>query len=260
MKDINFLRNSNVDVDKSLELLGDIDTYNDILKEFLNGSKEKLELLKKYKDINDLANYAIYAHSLKSDARYLGFSYLAELSYNHEIESKKGNFEYINNHYDELIKEASSVISLVRAYFEDESDNAQSLINNSSNDNKKAILVVDDSSIIRNLIEKMVSSEYTVISAIDGQEAIAEISKNKDVLVGMLLDLNMPNMNGFTVLEYLKGNNLLKEIPVVIITGDDSKETVYKAFDYQIVDVLAKPFNERDVKRVISAMIMYKQE
>ena len=60
------------------------------------------------------------------------------------------------------------------------------------------------------------------------------------------------------VLEHLKANNLFAKIPVSIITGDDSRETVLKAFDYPIVDVLAKPFNESDVKRVITAMINFK--
>ena len=71
----------------------------------------------------------------------------------------------------------------------------------------------------------------------------------------MLLDLNMPNINGFEVLDYLHENNLFAKLPVSIITGDDSKETVERAFGYPIIDVLQKPFNERDVKRVIEKMV-----
>ena len=74
----------------------------------------------------------------------------------------------------------------------------------------------------------------------------------------MLLDLNMPNVNGFEVLEYFKTNGLFTKIPVSIITGDDSRETVTRAFTYPIADVLAKPFNERDVKRVVEKTLEYK--
>ena len=69
----------------------------------------------------------------------------------------------------------------------------------------------------------------------------------------------MPNVDGFAVLEYMKENNLFTKIPVSIISGDSSKETIDRAFTYQIVDMLGKPFNESDVKRVVEKTILYKQ-
>ena len=74
----------------------------------------------------------------------------------------------------------------------------------------------------------------------------------------MLLDLNMPNVNGFEVLEYFRTNSLFTKIPVSIITGEDSRENIERAFTYPIADVLSKPFNERDVKRVVEKTIQYK--
>lgn len=68
----------------------------------------------------------------------------------------------------------------------------------------------------------------------------------------------MPNVDGFEVLEYFKNNNLFTKIPVAIVTGDDSKETVNKAFAYPIVDVLNKPFNERDIKRIVTNIVNFK--
>ena len=112
--------------------------------------------------------------------------------------------------------------------------------------------------IIRRIAEKMIRSNYTLLQAQDGQEAIKLVDENKDILRGALLDLNMPNVDGFAVLQHFKDNNLFATVPVAIITGDDSKETIMKAFDYPIVDVLAKPFNENDVKRVLSTMNMNK--
>lgn len=61
----------------------------------------------------------------------------------------------------------------------------------------------------------------------------------------------MPDLNGFEVLEYLKNNNLIKKIPVVIITGDDTEETINKAFSYPILDILNKPFNEKNIERIL---------
>lgn len=255
MKDVNLLVSNGVDINSSLELFGDMETYNETLEDFLNSVDEKLNDIKRYKELSDMPNYAILVHSLKSDARYLGFTKLAELSLNHEMESKKNNVNYIYEHYDELMNEASRIINLVKAYMGKEVVIEQPKRVNISD---KAILVVDDSNIIRNLISKIFDDEYGVLTADDGKQALDIIATSPDNLIGMLLDLNMPNVNGFEVLEYFKNNNLFNKIPVSIITGDDSKDTVQKAFNYPIVDVLAKPFNERDVKRVVSAMINFK--
>ena len=74
MKDVNLLINNGVDVNASLELFGDIDTYNETLEDFLNTVDEKIGNMTKYKEESDMKNYAILVHSLKSDARYLGFT------------------------------------------------------------------------------------------------------------------------------------------------------------------------------------------
>ena len=69
----------------------------------------------------------------------------------------------------------------------------------------------------------------------------------------------MPNVNGFTVLDYFKSNNLFDKIPVSIITGINDKETIEKAFMYPIVDMLQKPFNESSVKNVVEKTIARKK-
>lgn len=255
MKDVNLLINNGVDVNASLELFGDIDTYNETLEDFLNTVDEKIGNMTKYKEESDMKNYAILVHSLKSDARYLEFTKLAELSYNHEMQSKANNDIYVYDNYDELINETNRIIDLVREYLGKEKLTRENGVNEKHLDKK--ILVVDDSNIIRNLLKKMFNDEYEIITADDGQEALDIISKNND-LFGVLLDLNMPNVNGFAVLDYFKQNSLFSKIPVAIITGDDSKETIEKAFTYTIVDVLSKPFNEMNVRRVITSMENFK--
>lgn len=255
MKDISLLTSNGVNVDGSLELFGDISIYNETLEDFLNTVDQKLADIKKYKEEADMKNYAILVHSLKSDSKYLGFTKLAELSYNHEMESKANNDLYVYNNYDELVEEANRIIDLVRNYLGKEPIVREETV--SKNLNNKKILVVDDSDIIRNLIKKMFMDEYQIITANDGKEAL-DIVSNENGLFGVLLDLNMPNVNGFAVLEYFKQNGLFSKIPVAIITGDDTKETIEKAFTYTIVDVLSKPFNEMNVRRVITSMENFK--
>lgn len=119
----------------------------------------------------------------------------------------------------------------------------------------KAIIVADDSMIIRNIIEKALSDEYVVLKAGNGKEALKHITDKKYEIVGMLLDLNMPESDGFTVLNYFKNNNLFKKYPIVIISGDDTSETINKAFTYDIVDMLNKPFTGDKIKSMVERMI-----
>ena len=122
----------------------------------------------------------------------------------------------------------------------------------------KAIIVADDSMIVRNIIEKALSDEYVVLKAANGKEAIKHITDKKYDIVGMLLDLNMPESDGFVVLNYLKNNNLFKKNPIVIISGDDTKDTINKAFTYDIVDMLNKPFSSDKIKSMVDRMISFK--
>src|SRR5574344_883394 len=85
--EIDYLRNSNIDIDNSLNLLGDIDMYNETMNDFLNAINDHLTKLNNYK--NALPNYAIEAYSIKSDAKYLGFVSLASIAYNHEMKAKE---------------------------------------------------------------------------------------------------------------------------------------------------------------------------
>lgn len=120
----------------------------------------------------------------------------------------------------------------------------------------KTIIVADDSHIIVNIVKKAFEGEYNVVSAEDGTAAINIInSSNLDDIIGMLLDLNMPGTDGFAVLEYLKANNLLQKVPVSIITGDDDMDNISKAFEYNIIDVLKKPFTVDNIKKIVDKTI-----
>lgn len=257
MRDVNILINNGVDVQKSLELFGDMEVYDETLEEFLSGVSQKIEDIKRFKEASDMANYAILVHSLKSDARYLGFTKLAEFSYNHEMASKANNISYVYDYYDMLMDEADRIINLVSSYLG--KGTVISVVEEPKVVVKdKAILVVDDSDMIRNFISKIFDDNFEVIMANDGKEAIDIIMNEMDNKIkGVLLDLNMPNVDGFAVLDYFKANGLFSKYPISIITGADDRDSINRAFTYPIIDMLQKPFNERDVKRVVEKTVMF---
>ncbi len=123
----------------------------------------------------------------------------------------------------------------------------------------KKILVADDSRMIANIVDRAFRDNYEIVSALNGKEAIDIINNNiDDSIYCLLLDLNMPEVDGFEVLEYFKTNNLFKRIPVCIITGDVSKDRIDKAFTYDIVDVLPKPFTFDNVRNVVDKVLSTK--
>ena len=266
MKDINYLKSNGVDIDKSLELFGNIETYNDTIGEFLHGIVDKLNKLNNYKATGDMAQYAIYAHSLKSDAKYFGFFTLADIAYEHELKSKANDYYYVTNNFQKLVEEVEKTKTIVEQYMSDEplqviEDTSNPVTPAVSAYEKQTILVVDDSNIVRNFVKRIFSEKYDVGVAEDGQEAldILEANKDNDNIICILLDLNMPKVSGFKVLDYMKENNLFTKCPTSIISGDSSKETIDRAFTYGIVDMLGKPFNADDVKRVVEKNIYYKE-
>ena len=115
----NILLQNGVDLKTSLELLGTMDMYNDILKEFIKDIDEKVKKLEGFKNNKDMENYKILVHSIKSDAKYLGFKDLAEKSYEHEMKSKENDIEFVNKDFDNLKEILSKVINLAKEYLKE---------------------------------------------------------------------------------------------------------------------------------------------
>ena len=113
-----YLRENKVDLDKALELLGDIEMYNMTISDFLSEVEEKWQNIVNYKNKNDMENYAIEVHSLKSDAKYLGFMSLADISYQHELKSKENDSTFIHEHFNELEIEYNKALNIAKTYNE----------------------------------------------------------------------------------------------------------------------------------------------
>lgn len=211
--------------------LTDIESENDKLETEVVDYKKKL----------DKENKSI------SDAIYL---------INHALENSNSNQEtrqYINSVFNKVTEEHPELNKAIL--------NKMAL---SSSYKKPSILIVDDSSIIRNSLKRIFSNEYEILVAKNGEEAINIITENvlsnnlngsKENIVGMLLDLIMPESDGFEVLNFMRSNDLFSRIPVAIISGDESRETRKRVYQYEIVDMLEKPFNTENIRRRFGKII-----
>lgn len=120
---------------------------------------------------------------------------------------------------------------------------------------REKVLVVDDKGINRYMLGEIFSDQYEIVEASDGYKAIEKIELEKDGLAVILLDIIMPKLDGFGVLKYMKEHELLEDIPVVIVTDDSSEETSVKAFEYNVADMVIKPFEPRIIKRRVENII-----
>ena len=111
-----YLRSHGVDIDHALDLLGDMEMYHMTLHDYLEEIDEKLANLKKYLEEKDMENYAILVHSMKSDAKYLGFMSFADIAYQHELKSKEKDFTYCKDHFEELENELHKFLDIAREY------------------------------------------------------------------------------------------------------------------------------------------------
>ena len=378
MKDVSILTNNGVNVQQSLELFGDMEMYNETLNDFLDMLQEKLTNLEKHRIENDMPNYAIEVHALKSDARYLGFLTLGDMAYESEMKSKAGDSSFVNENHVKILKEVKRVVNVAETYLgrplttnfpglvensidsqtatvspqpvmqqtapqvatvspqpvmqqtapqvatvssqpvmqqtapqvaavspqpvmqqsisqeplmpaqqhtvqpqmtmvgANESSEIQFFPSNNTNNimdqslfsmnqanvvqqtavpsvKQGIILIIDDSNLVANFVKKIFSDKYEVLVANDGAKGI-EIANDPNIrpkIKTCLVDLYMPNVDGFQVLENFKENGIFVKTPVAIISGAEDVESIERAKAYPIIDILAKPFTDRDVKMVV---------
>lgn len=113
---VELLEENRINVKAGLELLKDMEMYNITLEEFYNELQNKITDLTNYKDSNNMEDYAILAHALKTEARYVGCNELGDIAYEHELAGKENNQALVNEKFDELKNEANRVYEVVKRY------------------------------------------------------------------------------------------------------------------------------------------------
>ena len=117
---IEYLKEKGINVDNGLKLLKDIEMYNMTMEQYYEELPGKIKELEDYKSTNDMDNYSILVHSLKSESRYLGIDHLADIAYEHELASKENKVEYIQDNYKELKAESDKVYNIIKKYIGDD--------------------------------------------------------------------------------------------------------------------------------------------
>lgn len=130
-----------------------------------------------------------------------------------------------------------------------------------STQTKQDILIVDDSEMNRAILAKMLGRDYIIHEAENGEEALQILRQYGTAISLVLLDIPMPVMDGFGVLQHMAEEYWIKDIPVIMISSDDSAETVKKAYEMGVSDYISRPFDAQVVyRRVYNTIKLYARQ
>jgi len=126
---------------------------------------------------------------------------------------------------------------------------------------RNKVLVVDDMKFNRQILADILQEDYTILEAENGSEALTVIEREKQDLAAVLLDINMPVMDGTTALKRMHEKKYLEDFPVLIVTGEQDLTLVGECFDYGISDFIRKPVNTDFVKQRVQKLVeLYMQK
>lgn len=127
--------------------------------------------------------------------------------------------------------------------------------------NKQKILIVDDSEMNRSILVDMLEGEYETMEAEDGLQAIGLLQSHGPEISLVLLDIVMPKMDGFGVLEVMGRRHWIETIPVVMISAENRSSRVDQAYDMGITDFISRPFDAQIVhRRVKNTLLLYAKQ
>ncbi len=118
---------------------------------------------------------------------------------------------------------------------------------------KKTILIVDDTETNIDILLELLSDEYDILVSLSGNNALEILQDEKIDLI--LLDIMMPNMNGYEVCTILKDNEITKNIPVIFITAKTDEDSIEKAYEVGGMDYIVKPFKPRELKARVKTQL-----
>ena len=127
--------------------------------------------------------------------------------------------------------------------------------------NKSQILLVDDSAMNRMMLTEILGDSYHILEAENGRECMEKLQAEAENIALVLLDINMPVMDGFEVLKAMNANHTIEDIPVIMISSEDSDATIRRSYELGASDYVNRPFDAHIVyRRVTNTIKLYAKQ
>ena len=114
---------------------------------------------------------------------------------------------------------------------------------NTEQKRRQRLLIADDSEINRSILADMLGEEYEIMEAENGLEAVSALQKHRTEIDLVLLDIVMPEMDGFEVLSVMNRNHWIEDIPVIMISSETAPAHIERAYNLGVTDFITRPFN-----------------
>ena len=143
----------------------------------------------------------------------------------------------------------------------DVKDNPKKAPEEESEDLRQQILIVDDSEMNRAILTEILQKDYRILNAEDGEQCIEILEQKGTAISLILLDLVMPKMDGFEVLAVMNKKQWIEDIPVIMISSEDSAKFIQKAYEFGVTDYIGRPFDAKVVyQRVFNTIKLYAKQ
>jgi CheY-like chemotaxis protein/HPt (histidine-containing phosphotransfer) domain-containing protein len=263
-----------IDVKKGIFMTGGkIERYLCILKTYHEDGYELLEEISICMEMDDMDLYKIHVHALKSASVSIGAAGISKMAEALEQAAERGDIDLVRAMNPKFTKDLEILL-----------DNIYSVIGERSNEanvtgqkypqpkaeikgaaavrtDRQMILLIDDMPSILHILNSILTEDYDIIVEKSGDAGLLTAKKHMPDLI--LLDVVMPGMSGYEVLEAIKDDEMTKHIPVILITGNDSGEDETEGYALGATDYVKKPFAPAAVKHKVNfniQFILMKQE
>jgi len=211
--------------------------YREMLQSYLDNNR--LDAINESYREECWEDYRIAVHALKSTSLTIGATALSEAAKALEFAARDGRIEEIQQNHAAAMQEYEQLLQLLRKELMGE-ESAETEEEKAKPEEKELILIVDDDKLNLMFAQKLLGDLYRTECLMSGKEALDYLRKETPNLI--LLDLHMPEMNGFEVMTQIMKEECLKEIPVVFLTADNDQETEIEGFRMGAQDFIKKPF------------------
>ena len=210
--------------------------YREMLESYVKNNRLK-QIRQNFAE-EDWENYQIAVHALKSTSLSIGAGVLSEAAKQLEFAAKEGRIDDIRKNHAAVMEQYEHLLQMLQQ--ELGGNSAAEELPVEGKQEKTKILVVDDDSLNLMFAQKLLGEEFRTDCVKSGKEALEYLKSELPNLI--LLDLHMPEMSGFEVLEQIMQEDRLKEIPVVFLTADNDRESEIEGFRRGAQDFIKKPF------------------
>ncbi len=119
---------------------------------------------------------------------------------------------------------------------------------------KPIMLIVDDKAVNRYVLKNIFEEDYEIVECQDGRDAIEALEDKREETAAVLLDIVMPEWDGFAVLKYMK-ETALQTVPVILVSSNVNDKNIHRACAYDVADYIQKPFQENVVRQRVQRII-----